>query len=242
MKIAIYNDCDINSYKHFGCELVMETFREQLNRVDCELVGTVTRNRYNNKGHVKKILDKADLVIVNGEGSLHHNRRNDILSVGQKWNSILINTVFQANDGNGLKDFRYVSCRESYSANEAAKAGDINVDVIPDIIFTNKRLQKLKLIGDKEHAVIEHFKRGDISTNNNAEKFLNEMMRYRTISSVSFHSLIIAMILGQEIIKIIPTTTHKNDGLMKDYNSDENFISNSKEKINRLFERLHEWK
>jgi len=130
MKIAIYNDCDINSYKHFGCELVMETFREQLNRVDCELVGTVTRNRYNNKGHVKKILDKADLVIVNGEGSLHHNRRNDILSVGQKWNSILINTVFQANDGNGLKDFRYFSCRESYSANEAAKAGDINVDVL----------------------------------------------------------------------------------------------------------------
>ena len=41
MRVAIYNDTFIARRPHFGCELVMTTFREQLDRVGIELVGTV---------------------------------------------------------------------------------------------------------------------------------------------------------------------------------------------------------
>ena len=93
MKVVIYNDCDVDSYKHFGCELVMETFRDQLKRVDCELIGTITKDQITKNKTDFSLLDKADLVIVNGEGSFHHNRRNDIYEIGSKWPSILINSI-----------------------------------------------------------------------------------------------------------------------------------------------------
>jgi len=241
MKVAIYNDCDVNSYKHFGCELVMETFKDQLSRVDCELVGTVKKDNFRDAAHVKSILDKSDLVIVNGEGSLHHDRRNDLLAIGKNWNSILINTVFEKNVTSGLENFKYISCRESYSARAAKEASGLDIDTIPDIIFTNKRINSLKLSGKKKHVIINHFRSGEISTNNNANDFLKEVIEYESISSISFHSLIIAMILGQKIIKIIPTTTHKNSGLLHDYKADENYVSNAKRKINTMFENIHSW-
>ena len=110
MKVAIYNDCFTENYKHFGCELVMETFKDQLKRVDCEFVGSVKKDMIRNEKHVASVLDKADLVIINGEGSFHHDRRNDILEVGAKWPSILINTVFQDNSTKGqLKKFKYIN-------------------------------------------------------------------------------------------------------------------------------------
>ena len=38
MKVAIVNDTSV--YNHFGCKLVMESFRCQLKRVGIELTGT----------------------------------------------------------------------------------------------------------------------------------------------------------------------------------------------------------
>ena len=42
MNVVIYNDT-LNAFnrRHFGCELVMKTFEEQLNRVGIELLGTI---------------------------------------------------------------------------------------------------------------------------------------------------------------------------------------------------------
>lgn len=244
MKVVIYNDCDVDSYKHFGCELVMETFREQLKRVDCNLIGTVTKEdlaqqRY---AYIKKTLDKADLVIVNGEGSFHNNRRNDIHHVAKNWPSILINSIYQNNSfGHHLRNFKYISCRESFSAMQAAKDSGAKVDVIPDVIFTNKRLMKLKLNPIHKHIVINHFKEGELSTNNDAKTFLKEIVKYESTTSISYHSLIISIMLGQKIKKVLKTNTHKTDALIHDYKSIDNYKEWAQKKINTLFENIHKF-
>lgn len=238
MKIAIYNDCFTANYKHFGCELVMETFKDQLNRVDCELVGTIKKDMYRNSSHVSSILDKADLVIINGEGSFHHDRRNDILDIGEKWPSILINTVFQNNKTNGrLNNFKYISCRESFSAAKCAKQAKKPIDTVPDIIFTNKRLANLKFNPSKELIKVRHG--SDLSTKNAADYFMNTLSQYHRVSSISYHALIISLILGQTIEEVVPSNTHKNEALIHDFLSDSNYVENSRVKINNLFENIH---
>ena len=243
MKVVIYNDCDVGTYKHFGCELVIEAFKDQLKRVDCNLVGTVTKDdlaqqRY---GYIKKTLDKADLVVVNGEGSFHSNRRNDIHHVAKNWPSILVNSVYQNNSfGHNLKYFKFISCRESFSARQAAHDSGAKIEIIPDIIFTNKRLMKLKLKGTHAHVEINHFNHGELSTNNDAQTFLKEIVKYKSITSISFHSLIIAIMLGQDIKKVLPTNTHKNDALMHDYKTiGKDYVSWAQEQINSIFDRIH---
>ena len=52
MRVAIYNDTFIARKPHFGCELVMTTFREQLDRVGIELVGTVKLTERNPKNKI----------------------------------------------------------------------------------------------------------------------------------------------------------------------------------------------
>lgn len=247
MKVAIYNDCDTDRYKHFGCELVMETFRNQLDRVGCELIGTVTKDEASKgkRAYEKTVLDPADLVIVNGEGSFHHNRRNDIYDVGERWPSILINTLFQDNNhGERLKSFKYISCRESFSAREASKASGLTIDTIPDVIFTNERLRKLKLNPVKEHVHVGHFSAGDLSTRNTSKVFLENINQYESTTSISYHSLIISIMLGQTIKEVLKANTHKNQALIHDMNqasSREEYIASSQEKINTLFEKIHEY-
>jgi isopentenyl phosphate kinase len=239
MKVAIYNDCFTENYKHFGCELVMETFKDQLKRVDCEFVGSVKKDMIRNQQkHISSILDKADLVIINGEGSFHHNRRSDILEVGEKWPSILINTVFQDNKTEKrLKNFKYISCRESFSAAACARQIGKPVDTVPDIIFTNKRLAKLKHKPIKNLVKVRHG--SDLNTKNSAEYFMNTLAQYKGVSSISYHALIISIILGQRIAEVIPANTHKNQGLIHDFLSDSNYVKNSRKKVNNLFENIH---
>lgn len=238
MKIAIYNDCFATEYKHFGCELVMETFRDQLNRVDCELVGTVKKDEFKDDSLVSRILGKADLVIVNGEGSFHNNRRNDILRIGEKYPSILVNTVFQNNKTNRLlENFKYISCRESLSASECGRELGKKVDVVPDIIFTNKRIAKMKFNPKKDIIKVRHG--SNLNTKNSAEYFMNELSQYRSVSSVSYHALIISIILGQDIKEVVASNTHKNESLMNDFLRDSEYVANSRNKVNNLFESLH---
>lgn len=238
MKVAIYNDCFTRNYKHFGCELVMETFRDQLKRVDCELVGTIKKDIYRDQAHVTSILDKADLVIINGEGSFHHNRRNDILDIGEKWPSILINTVFQENKTNGrLNNFKYISCRESFSATHCARQLRKSVDTVPDIIFTNKRLANLKFNPSKDLVKVRHG--SELNTKNSADYFMKTLSQYHSVSSISYHALIISIILGQNIQEVIPSNTHKNQALIHDFLSDSNYVENSRKKVNALFENIH---
>ena len=228
MKVVIYNDTFDLNRPHFGCDLVMSTFKEQLERVGIELLGTV---KLTNKTPKNKLLEKADLVIVNGEGSFHHNRRNDLVEVSKYFPSILINTVFEDNDVD-LSNFKFISARESISAS------NLGCPVIPDIIFTSKILEKIERNGSK-HGKVMHF--SNIKTLRRAEKVLPEIAECSSIDTESFHAIIVATILGIEIKHVYPGSgvTWKTQSILKDITNNINYVEESKNSINLMFENLH---
>lgn len=228
MKIAIYNDTFDLARPHFGCDLVMSTYKEQLERVDIELIGTV---KLTNRNPKSKLLEKADLVIVNGEGSFHHNRRNDLAEVSKYFPSILINTVFEDNNVD-LSNFKFISARESISAS------NIGCPVIPDIIFTSKILEKVKKHGNK-HGKIMHF--SGIKTLRKAEVVLPEIAECSSIDTESFHAIIVSTILGIEVRQIYPGSgvTWKTQSVLNDITTNPNYVEEGKKSINLMFENLH---
>lgn len=233
MKVAVYNDCYTGVRPHFGCDLVMRTFKEQFERVDIEYIGSVSMQ---NRNPQAKLLEKADLVVVNGEGSFHHSRRNDIAQVSKYFPSILINTVYYNNQDIDLSKFKFISARETRSANYA------KCEIIPDIIFTSQILSKLKANPEKSlHTKLMHS--GSTSTLRPSPLVLPEIARAETLETESFHGIAVATILGVPIVKVhdgagVPWKTHS---LMSDIKQDPNYVNNARAKINNLFERLHDF-
>jgi hypothetical protein len=233
MKVAIYNDTFLAARPHFGCELVMTTFKEQLDRVGIELVGTVSLNDRNPK---HKILEKADLVIVNGEGSFHHNRRNDLAEVSKYFPSILINTVFEDNFVD-LSKFRYISARETVSAT------NLKCDLIPDIILTSNILETLPEKRVIPGIGVGHIRHSGSSllTLQSLDLFIAALCKYSSVTSESFHGILVSHILGIPCDQVLPGSgvEWKTFSVAKDIESTHNYLETGRNKINNLFENLH---
>lgn len=247
MKAYIANDC--SGKGHFGCTLVMETYREQLKRVGIEEVMDP---------------DKADLVIVNGEGSLHHGLRTDLIEWGADYPSVFVNGVYDSNPhDDGMYDFLYVAVRESLSAAELQKHG-IQASIVPDIILTSKRVNA----AERTYPFLQGTRITDNTTDSESghsaisdpEKYLCWLAGGRHAVCGRFHAAICCMVMG------IPFTTwdsntHKIRGLMLDAGvfhlhsetqeaaiakidlqqteieeSIKTYVENGKKKINEMFE------
>ena len=112
MKVFLVND---TSGYHFGCDMVVKTIREQLKQRGCEWLGSVGRGQQL-KDHTE-LMKAADLVIVNGEGTLHHNRKPELLELAEHYPAVLINaTIDEYVLPDVAKRFKYVAMRESLSA------------------------------------------------------------------------------------------------------------------------------
>jgi len=119
--VALINDTSLFE-NHFGCTLVAQAFREQFSRVGVELKYAFPREFSLDK--IGSYLDEVDLVVVNGEGSIHHGRRMHLVSVADHYPAVLVNAVYQSNPhSESLGRFLYRATRESLSAAEIQKAG-----------------------------------------------------------------------------------------------------------------------
>lgn len=136
-KIVLINDTSLFN-THFGCQLVGQTIREQCARVGLTIIASFPLKFDVNL--VRPWLKRADLVIINGEGSIHHGRNTQLLKLANDYPAALINCVFQENGPQqSLRNFRYISARESLSAEEIARQG-VNCEVVPDLIFASTLL------------------------------------------------------------------------------------------------------
>jgi len=131
-KIAFVNDTSIYE-KHFGCALVSQTFREQFCRTGLDLTLSLPRNFKADDHH--SALSDADLVVINGEGTLHHDRHRHLLDLALRYPCVLVNCVYEQNSPHpGLAKMLYVSARESLSTAELERHG-IEVRTTPDAMF-----------------------------------------------------------------------------------------------------------
>lgn len=262
MKIALYNSTynpSISPLVHFGCELVRETIEQQLDRVGHEYYFIPWQHCVKGTYTIDK---DVDLVLVNGEGSWHSNKRPDMLSIAAKYPCVMFNTVYQNNGYNkeNLSKFKAIFTRESMSADEVNKSG-ASATVIPDVILTNESILKRSKSSTKQIGSIEHHKSG-LGTLQNYKPFLDNLENYSHIASGSYHGALICAMLDIPF-SMWPSNTHKMQALAKDIEAPEThfrsresaikgipdtmkdsikqYVYNSQIKINNFFENLESY-
>jgi hypothetical protein len=139
LKALILNDT--SSY-HNGCKQVMHYLRQDLANCGYTVAGSIV-GRIEYLYHHEYDLRDIDLVIINGEGSMHHDRLlpqallkilTDAKKLGKK--TALINTVWQAmtltDEHKEVLQDTYISVRECLSQQEFEKdniSSDIHLDL-----------------------------------------------------------------------------------------------------------------
>ena len=125
---------DTRNDHHHGCSIVVETILDLASHSGIRILGTSPVHAdWRQNSSFKALMDSADLVIVNGEGTIHHDRPagEHLLAAGLHARSLgkpsaLINTTWQANGQRYLEmvsSFDIVSVRESASLTELDEAG-----------------------------------------------------------------------------------------------------------------------
>jgi hypothetical protein len=161
-KAVILNDTSYES--HHGCEVVIDNiklllYKNNIKTVDTNPVGTDCLENSN----FLKNMASSDLVIVNGEGTLHHNQpravelMNAVKYIRLNLNIpiVLINSTYQDNGVKTAKLMRYfdlIFVRESLSKNELNRHG-IFSEVVPDMTFYD-RYENIKKNSEREGIAI----------------------------------------------------------------------------------------
>ena len=207
MKIAIVNDTAPSG--HFGCKLVMDAIHEQFRRRGIEVIGTVPWTDHW-RGY-KSLLDQADLVVVNGEGSIHHGNRMELLKIAEAYPSVLINAVYQdVPENDYLKQFKYIAVRESFSKLAMEQHG-VTPNVVPDLIFSHDIPEPKTEYG----LCMVDSVTGEQGLDPHREDFISEMGKAERVCSGRFHAVCLAMLWGKPFAAY-PSNTHKTPGMLHD--------------------------
>lgn len=230
MKVAIVND---TSDVHFGCQLTMEVYREQLNRVGIEIIGTVKmQDKWMDH---RDMLDRTDLVIVNGEGSRHHGKRTDLIEISVFYPCVFLNAVYQDNSLN-MDRFKLMTVRESESQKQLP--GSI---IVPDMVFASSRLWNyrkwIKSDGpiystDSANGIL------GISPSHNPEKYFDMLLQSSGICAGRFHAIVACAVLRVPF-SAYTSNTHKNKGLMWDMAVEELYSERMEDAIKLIPKKSH---
>lgn len=263
MKVAILND---TNGPHFGCQLVTCTFREQLERVGIELIGSVHKSVKDPKRY-PAFLDRADLLLVNGEGSIHHGARPELVELARRFPAALVNCVYEENPSRPeLADFLFVSARESRSARALREHG-VAARVIPDVIFSSNLLRNFVRpepqldLGLSDNVLDTDAGFSAKVGQGNVEQYLATLSQYRRLCLGRFHAVVSACVIGIPF-SAWASNTHKMVGMLEDMGMvhvyaetqqealallparlDEKiprFVDDARRKIDELFENLHD--
>lgn len=228
-KVVLIGDTSLTS-KHFGCQFVCQTFREQFSRVGLNLIASLPYN-FHSTQNSQSYLESADLIVINGEGSLHGNRFEEVIELASKFPTALVNTVYQNNRPyKGLSDLLYISARESLSANEIISHGS-NCHVVPDLLFASSLLNSFipankpfKNMGTTDNArkitkrigpFTFRYRRGKSPKQAIATDYLNHLCEHHSLTIGRFHAAISASVLGIPF-STWDSNTWKLQGLMSD--------------------------
>ena len=145
---------DTSTKPHLGCRLVVSQIVKLAASHGIQVVATSSvHTDWRKQPALQDEMRKADLVIVNGEGTLHHSSRQAkaLAEVGPFCRSagvasVLINSVYEANDNSiarACEAFDRIYVRESSSAKNATLAG-LNVEVVPDLTLSSRAMNSYR--------------------------------------------------------------------------------------------------
>lgn len=233
-KVVLVNDTSLFN-THFGCQLVGQTIREQCARVGLNIIASLPLEF--NRNQVKPWLQRADLVIVNGEGSMHHGRHTNLLNLANRYPCALVNCVYQENgDQPALNNFLYVSARESLSANEVLSHG-VACEVVPDLIFASTLLRSIVVrpanlpLGITDN--VTNPLTGFSPKSELVYETLLKIRRCRTICAGRFHAAIAAAVMGIPF-STWESNTWKTQGMMQDIGIEHLHFSTQAEAVDNV--------
>lgn len=219
MKAFILNDT--SGFKHPGCDLTMQAYQEQCKRVGIEILGTVKKSELSLAPHYGGF-EKADLLIVNGEGSIHHNNRSELVFIASRFPSVLVNAVYDSNiERPAIKSFKYITVRESasYHALMPHVNSSVRVDIVPDLTFHfANRLDDVPQIKDIGLGITDSVtssKVGFSIKSKTPREYIERLAQHKALVCGRFHAITLAAMLGIPF-RAYGSNTHKNDGLMND--------------------------
>lgn len=135
---------DTRGDNHFGCMRVMRILEHSLRSRGIDIAATsLVRNDWTRDAAFLRAMGQADLIVINGEGTLHHGSKqgSKLLDVVDhpargKTPVALINAVYQDNPpawNARLASINLISTRDSWSAAEVEKAIGRKVGFVPDL-------------------------------------------------------------------------------------------------------------
>lgn len=148
INVAIFNNTNTNTSNHYGCSLVMYNLVQKLkeNHLNPVFFWPVGVDWRDHKDMIKKNLNFS-AIIVNGEGTIHHNRKkekaNYTVEIAEfakndlKIPAYLINTTLYENSPELYEKIRYfnkVYVRES-STKKILEEHGVQSEIVPDLTF-----------------------------------------------------------------------------------------------------------
>ena len=156
MRVAVINDT--SRTKHAGCISVMQTIEEQINKTG-SVLNYVWPTGYDWQRHIAKfnaLCEAVDVIIVNGEGTIHHTSSRSYASsicavapyIKQTFNKpvYLINATLRCLDVNAidnLKSFDGVYIRDEESE-QILRKHQIACNLVPDLALFSEMVQQYR--------------------------------------------------------------------------------------------------
>jgi hypothetical protein len=251
-KVYLLNDTRRDK-NHIGCELVVKNIYQLCKDFNMSIIYSDSAYPCNNQDMTlySNILKDCDIVIFNGEGTLHDSAGINMFEkckIAKKMGKsvFLINTVWQNNKKTEkyLELFDLIACRESLSYQEIPIRYRNKTIIVPDLTFYNKlivRDKNTKIIFTdsvipevskilKNLAKIHNADFYYLYNNNEEDsKYLSEdivanLTEDSIIVTGRFHALTLGIKYGIKTLAI-PSNTHKIEGLLKDVSAEELLIT-----------------
>ncbi len=160
MRAIVLNDT--RAEDHIGCQLVIRNLMRQCGRAGIDVVTSVPNSLQNDLPCVQSRIHEFELLVVNGEGTLHHDRPKAVslcqaarFAAQRGKKVVLINTVWQHNEqlNHFLPYFDLISCRESRSLAAIQSAGH-QARVVPDLVFDTGPVEPPAVVRTTRNTVV----------------------------------------------------------------------------------------
>ncbi len=165
MNVVILNDTRADM--HHGCTRVMRLLESGLARHGLTVTATSpVRHDWQRDAAFRSAMANADLIIINGEGTLHHGKEGaarllSVVDFAGDTPVALINALYQDNPADWskwLEKLSYIATRDNRSADEIASRIARRPEVIPDLTLSARIVSKPEvdaiIYGDSVHNAV----------------------------------------------------------------------------------------
>jgi len=236
---------DTSGERHIGSVEVIQNIKMLCRRCNIKLMHKITRQEIMNSAKlIQQRLESVDLVIVNGEGTLHRGTvflQNVLDLIPKKKKAVLINSIwdkmFLGND-KLLEKFEFITVREGMSFFSLKRIyPHQRIHFVPDIIFALKQkfdtsigygdsvLSSLKVAASKR---TNFFPMQPDGVTPDAHAYIKWLKGLDLYVTGRFHGVCLA-IMAEVPFLAFPSNSHKIEGILQDMGAPDLLIGSFNE-------------